>query len=57
MDQFGAKRHREYQRDELHEGVLCINIYLLRPLYILMFFVLGKEACTHILPTKGHGNQ
>jgi len=53
MDQFGAKRYREYQRDEQHEGVLCINIYLLRLLYISMFFVLGKEACTDSLPHQG----
>jgi hypothetical protein len=42
-----------YQRDDHHEGVRKINIYLLRLLYILMFFVLGKETWTHILTHKG----
>ena len=30
-----------------------INIYLLRLLYILMFFVLGKDILTHILTHQG----
>ena len=38
-----------FQGDPRHEGVPRINIYLLRLLYILMFFVLGKETWTHIL--------
>jgi hypothetical protein len=33
-----------FRRDERHEGVRRINIYLLRLLYALMFFVLGKET-------------
>lgn len=41
------------QPDERHEGVRRINIYLLRLLYILMFFVLGKETWTHILTHQG----
>jgi hypothetical protein len=36
-----------------YEGVRPIHIYLLRLLYILMFFVLGKETWTEILMHKG----
>ena len=36
-----------FQRDERYEGVRRINIYLLRLLYILMFFVLGKSAVAY----------
>ena len=42
-----------FQRDERYEGVPRINIYLLRLLYILMFFVLGKDTWTHILTHRG----
>src|ERR1700761_7990461 len=42
-----------YQRDDRYEGVRRINIFLLRLLYVLMFFVLGKEVWTHILTHKG----
>jgi hypothetical protein len=42
-----------FQRDERYEGVPRINIYLLRLLYILMFFVLGKDTWTQILTHKG----
>jgi hypothetical protein len=42
-----------FQRDARHENVRRINIYLLRLLYILMFFVLGRETWTHILTHKG----
>jgi hypothetical protein len=42
-----------FQRSEKYEGVRPINIYLLRLLYILMFFVLGKEVWTHILTHQG----
>jgi hypothetical protein len=42
-----------FQRDERCEGVRRINIYLLRLLYILMFFVLGKGTWTHILTHQG----
>ena len=42
-----------FRRDERHEGVRRINIYLLRLLYVLMFFVLGKETWTHILTHHG----
>jgi hypothetical protein len=36
-----------FQRNDKYEGVRRINIYLLRLLYVLMFFVLGKETWTH----------
>jgi hypothetical protein len=42
-----------FQKDEKYEGVRRINIYLLRLLYILMFFVLGREVWTHILTHQG----
>jgi hypothetical protein len=42
-----------FQRAEKYDGVRPINIYLLRLLYILMFFVLGKETWTHILTHQG----
>jgi len=42
-----------FHRHERYEGVPRINIYLLRLLYILMFFVLGKETWTHILTHRG----
>jgi hypothetical protein len=42
-----------YQRDDQYEGVRRINIYLLRLVYILMFFVLGKDTWTHILTHRG----
>jgi hypothetical protein len=42
-----------FQPDDRFEGVRRINIYLLRLLYILMFFVLGKDTWTHILTHRG----
>jgi len=36
-----------------YERVRPINIYLLRLLYILMFFVLGQLTWTHILTHRG----
>jgi hypothetical protein len=42
-----------FQRADKYDGVRPINIYLLRLLYILMFFVLGKETWTHILTHQG----
>src|SRR5579863_98134 len=42
-----------FQRDDRYEGVRRLNIYLLRLLYILMFFVLGKETWTQILTHQG----
>src|ERR1700723_3589856 len=42
-----------FQRADKYEGVRPINIYLLRLLYILMFFVLGKDTWTHILTHQG----
>jgi hypothetical protein len=38
-----------FQRDDRYEGVRRINIYLLRLLYILMSFVLGRDTWTNIL--------
>jgi hypothetical protein len=42
-----------FQPSAKYEGVRPINIYLLRLLYILMFFVLGKQTWTHILTHQG----
>ena len=42
-----------FQRAGRHDGVRWINVYLLRLLYVLMFFVLGKETWTHILTHHG----
>jgi hypothetical protein len=42
-----------FHRADKYDGVRPINIYLLRLLYILMFFVLGKQTWTHILTHKG----
>lgn len=42
-----------FRRDGRYEGVRRINIYLLRLLYILMFFVLGRETWVHILTHQG----
>jgi hypothetical protein len=42
-----------FQHAERHDGVRWINIYLLRLLYVLMFFVLGKDTWTHILAHQG----
>jgi hypothetical protein len=36
-----------------YEGVRPINIYLLRLVFTLMFFVLGKSTWTHILTHRG----
>ncbi|MGO9274359.1 MAG: hypothetical protein ACLQOO_29685 [Terriglobia bacterium] len=42
-----------FQRDARYEGVRRINIYLLRLVFILMFFVLGRDTWTHILTHQG----
>jgi hypothetical protein len=42
-----------FRRDDRYEGVRRINIYLLRLLYVLMFFVLGRETWTHIFTHQG----
>jgi hypothetical protein len=44
------------QPNNRYEGVRNINIYLLRLLYILMFFVLGKITWTQILTHQGPWN-
>ena len=41
------------RRDALHDGVRRIHIYLLRLVYLLMFFVLGKDTWTHVLTHRG----
>jgi len=43
-------------KDPQYEGVRRINIYLLRLVFILMFFVLGKTTWTHILTHQGQWN-
>jgi hypothetical protein len=42
-----------FQRSDRYEGVRRINIYLLRLLYVLMFFVLGRLTWTHVLTHHG----
>src|SRR6202158_955900 len=42
-----------FQRDDQYEGVRRINIYLLRLVFILMFFLLGKDTWTQILTHQG----
>jgi hypothetical protein len=42
-----------FQRNDQYEGVCNINIYLLRLLYVLMFFVLGRITWTHVLTHQG----
>ena len=44
------------QRSDEYEGVRPIHIYLLRLLYVLMFFVLGNDVWTHIVTHKGQWN-
>jgi hypothetical protein len=44
---------RVFQPGSKYEGVRPIHIYLLRLLYVLMFFVLGRETWTQILTHKG----
>jgi hypothetical protein len=42
-----------FQPGAQYEGVRLIHIYLLRLVFILMFFVLGKNTWTHILTHRG----
>jgi hypothetical protein len=42
-----------FQPGAQYEGVRPINIYLLRLVFILMFFVLGKDTWSHILTHRG----
>jgi hypothetical protein len=44
---------RIFQPSAKYDGVRPIHIYLLRLLFILMFFVLGREVWTEILTHKG----
>ena len=45
-----------FQRDSRYDGVRRIQVYLLRLVYGLMFFVLGKDTWTHILTHRGAWN-
>jgi len=42
-----------FRRSSKYEGVRPVNIYLLRLLYVLMFFVLGQQTWTQILTHQG----
>jgi hypothetical protein len=42
-----------FRRDDRYEGARRINIYLLRLVYVLMFFVLGRITWTSILTHQG----
>jgi hypothetical protein len=42
-----------FQRDNQYEGIRRINIYLLRLVFVLMFFLLGRDTWTHILTHQG----
>jgi hypothetical protein len=42
-----------FRRSDKYDGVRPVSIYLLRLLYGLMFFVLGKDTWTHILTHQG----
>jgi len=42
-----------FRPSEKYEGVRPISIYLLRLVYFLMFFVLGKDTWTHVLTHQG----
>jgi hypothetical protein len=41
------------RRSPRYDGVRPLSIYLLRLLFLLMFFVLGKDTWTHILTHRG----
>ena len=41
------------QPDGPYAGARRMSIYLLRLVYVLMFFVLGKNAWTHVLTHQG----
>ena len=42
-----------FEPAEKYEGVRSIHIYLLRLLYVLMFFVLGQQTWAHIISHQG----
>lgn len=44
---------RMFRPNSKYEGVRPIHIYLLRLLYVLMFFVLGRDTWTKILTHQG----
>lgn len=39
--------------DGPHAGARRMSVYLLRLVYVLMFFVLGKDTWTHLLTHRG----
>jgi hypothetical protein len=45
-----------FRKAPRYDGVRPINIYLLRLVFVLMFFVLGKTTWTHILTHQGQWN-
>jgi hypothetical protein len=45
-----------FQPAAKYEGVRRINIYLLRLVFLLMFFVLGRTTWTHVLTHQGAWN-
>jgi general stress protein CsbA len=48
-----AKFKTVFQRSAKYDDVRPLNIYLLRLVYLLMFFVLGNTAWTHVLTHRG----
>ncbi len=42
-----------FRRDDRYQGIRPINIYLLRLVYLLMFFLLGWDAWSHVLTHRG----
>jgi hypothetical protein len=48
-----SNRKSIFQPDSRYEGVRRFYIYLLRLVYVLMFFVLGKTTWTHVLTHQG----
>jgi hypothetical protein len=42
-----------FRRSDKYDGVRPINIYLMRLVFILMFFVLGKDTWTHVFTHQG----
>lgn len=42
-----------FKRSDRYEGVRPIHIYLMRLVYVLMFFVLGRETWAHIFEHQG----
>lgn len=53
MSPAGSSVFAVFRKSAKYESVRPIHIYLLRLLYVLMFFVLGRETWTEILTHKG----